>query len=105
MARATGLAAAYLCLVRPGMRTANIVASDIFALLLYAVGLISALTPSEGTPRLWDILVFAASPLALLAVCAHVSRTLIGRVLIAIQFVAMASLTTVLLWIQFRTKV
>jgi hypothetical protein len=87
------------------MRTAIIVAGDLFALLLYAVGLISPLTPSEGIPRLWELLVLAAGPLALLAACAHASRTVIGRIVVAVQILGVGSFTGVLLWMQFRTMV
>jgi hypothetical protein len=45
-----------------------IIAANVTALLLLAVGLISPLTPSEGTPSLIELIVFAVLPFFILVV-------------------------------------
>ena len=82
------------------MKAVMIAGADLFAMLLYAVGLIVPLTPSEGMPRPWEILVFVAGPVALLAACLRASRTVAAGIVILMQILLVVTFTGWLLWIQ-----
>jgi hypothetical protein len=82
-----------------------IVTGNFLALLLYAVGLISPLTPSEGMPRPWELLVFAGGPIALLLACARTSRTVVARIVIGVQILGVVSFTGYLLWLQYSEAI
>jgi hypothetical protein len=69
-------------------------------MLLYGVGLIAPLTPSEGMPRLWEILVFGVVPVALLVACLRASRGGGAGIFILMQIVVVVAFTGWLLWIQ-----
>ena len=82
-----------------------IVTGNFLALFIYAAGLISPLTPSEGMPRPWELLVFAAGPIALLVASARASRTAVASVVIGVQILGVVVFTGYLLWLQYRTLV
>lgn len=48
------------------MGRASLVALNVVAVVLFGVGVVAPLTPSQGVPRAVDLLVFAGVPAALL---------------------------------------
>jgi len=77
-------------------------AANVFALLVFVVGLISPLTPSEGRPTLWEWLLFAMLPIALLACCVRASRSRVGAVFFGGQALAIVAFSV---WLLFLFKV
>lgn len=73
---------------------------NLFACLLYAVGLISPLTPSEGIPRLTDLLFFFVGPIALMSFVALRARSRDLKALVFLQIAAVVGFTSWLLWVQ-----
>jgi hypothetical protein len=51
--------------MREAVRTIFILFLSAIALLLLIVGLIAPLTPSEGTPKIWELFLFIALPIVL----------------------------------------
>lgn len=49
--------------------------ANLFALLIYIVGLLSPLTPSEGTPDLLSIFIFVGLPVTILCWCLRVCNS------------------------------
>lgn len=54
------------------------------ATLMYGVGLVAPLTPSEGIPRLWELLIFLVCPCVLLLVCAWASSSRLTKALLVL---------------------
>jgi len=63
-----------------GLRSAGLVLASFAAWLVFAVGLIAPLTPSEGMPHLTEILMFVGLPVSLLALVGNRARTQLVRV-------------------------
>jgi hypothetical protein len=55
------------------------------ALLLFGVGLIAPLTPSEGVPMARDLVIFLFGPVLLLAVTIYFANSILGKVVLAIE--------------------
>lgn len=73
---------------------------NILALLAFALGLLSPLTPSEGTPTIGAIATFVAFPLVLLAnAWAHYTRP-ISRYVVVFQAIFIVLITGWLLLLQ-----
>jgi hypothetical protein len=72
-----------------------------FPTLVFVVGLVSPLTPSEGRPTLWEWLLFAVLPIALLACCVRASRSRVGAVFFGGQALAIITFSVWLL-VLFR---
>lgn len=62
------------------LRDLVFIAADLLVLLLFAVGLLSPLTPSVGRPTLSDILIFVGMPVLILTVRAVISRSRLAKV-------------------------
>jgi hypothetical protein len=77
---------------------------DILAVLVYGVGLISPLTPSEGVPSFGDVLIFVILPIVLLGSSLTLTRGWLARILVTIQMVAVIGFTSWLLWLQGNTS-
>jgi hypothetical protein len=77
---------------------------DILAVLVYGVGLISPLTPSEGVPSFGDVLIFVILPIVLLGSSLALTRGWLARILVTIQMVAVIGFTSWLLWLQGNTS-
>lgn len=70
------------------------------AWLLYGIGLISPLTPSEGAPGILDVVIFALAPVALLTVLGRRLRNMAARIMVLLQAGAIVTFTGWLLAIQ-----
>lgn len=69
-------------------RTPALALGVVLAILMYGIGLVAPLTPSEGIPRLWELLLFLACPCVLLLVCAWASGSrLVKMLLVLLSFV------------------
>lgn len=55
---------------------------------VYAVGLLAPLTPSEGSPALWEILVFLGFPVAILFWCTRFVVSRLAAIFASLQLVA-----------------
>jgi hypothetical protein len=77
---------------------------NILALLVYGLGLISPLTPSEGMPNLGVILIFAILPIVLLGNSLALARSWLARMLVSIEVLAVIGFTSWLLWLQWSTN-
>jgi hypothetical protein len=60
--------------------------------LLYGIGLLAPLTPSEGMPGVFDLLGFVGCPLALLVVSLFKSQTRVGRAISAAEIAGIVEL-------------
>jgi len=67
-----------------------IVAGNIFAILLLAMGLLSPLTPSEGTPTIIELLIFAVLPLLILGAIIIKTENRLLKIFEAGQFIIVA---------------
>ena len=72
----------------PLWRNFLVAIANLFALLFYAVGLLSPLTPSEGTPDLVSISIFVGIPIAILGWCLRVCSSLPATLLFGLQLAA-----------------
>jgi hypothetical protein len=86
------------------MRTVVAISLNLVGVLLYAVGLIGPLTPSEGMPNLVDVIVFAVCPVGLLVISLFISRWLAARLIASLEIAGIAGFTGWLLWLQSRTS-
>jgi hypothetical protein len=77
---------------------------NVAGVLLYGLGLVSPLTPSEGMPNVPELFVFAACPIAFLFVSLFLSRTRAARAVTVVEITGIVGLTTWLLWLQARTS-
>jgi len=78
------------------------VAVNLAALLIYAVGLIAPLTPSEGLPSLMDIVVFVGIPVALLFWCIRASRSRLIALIVGLQIATVLFFSASLLQMQLH---
>ena len=81
-----------------GSRAAATLVSLLLALAVYAVGLLSPLTPSYGTPNLLHLTVFWMFPLGLLASVWLWDQSAVGRVSASLL---LGSVLVSYLWIAY----
>jgi hypothetical protein len=81
-------------------KTAAIVFGIIFATIIYGVGLVAPLTPSEGVPILWELLVFVIVPCAVLVACAFSVNSRPVKALLVIQAFLFVGFSIWLLYLQ-----
>lgn len=75
------------------MRVLALVFGAVLAWSLFAVGLLSPLTPSEGYPRLIDIVVFVGVPVLLLGLVAYRMRRPLARGFVLLQLVGIVGVS------------
>ncbi|MGV7222038.1 MAG: hypothetical protein ACQ9MH_10965 [Nitrospinales bacterium] len=63
------------------MKTTFITLGCIFSWLIFWFGIIAPLTPSVGTPKYWELLIFVGLPLTLLTSCWYKCNDPIGKYL------------------------
>jgi hypothetical protein len=63
-----------------GVRSVGLALASVTAWLVFAVGLIAPLTPSEGMPHPTEILIFVGLPVSLLVFVGNKARTPLFRV-------------------------
>ncbi|TAN42129.1 MAG: hypothetical protein EPN22_13290 [Nitrospirae bacterium] len=66
------------------------IAANILAILILAAGLISPLTPSEGTPSLIELLIFAFVPLIILGTLLLRLENKMTKLFVAFELIAMS---------------
>ena len=86
------------------MRTAAALSVNLVGMLIYAVGLISPLTPSVGMPSLIEVIAFAGCPVGLLLISAFMSRMLAVRLIASFEIAGIAAFTGWLLWLESQTS-
>ncbi len=74
--------------------------TNALALCVYALGLISPLTPSEGLPSVPVLLLFVGLPVALLGACIRVAGKKWWAGFLGLQILAIMAFTTYLLLLQ-----
>lgn len=84
----------------PIQRSLLLVAANFIALLIYAVGLIAPLTPSEGSPSLVVILMFVGAPVAILAWCTRSCGSRVAALFFGLQLVSVLGFSASLLHLQ-----
>ena len=84
----------------PHWRSLLLVLANLGALLVYAVGLIAPLTPSEGVPSLPVILFFVGLPVVLLGWCIRACGSRLGVAFFGVQLAAILAFSTHLLLLQ-----
>jgi len=70
------------------------------ALLLYLVGLIEPLTPSEGLPSFTAVLIFVGIPVSLLAWCFSACVAAWARIVVSLELLALLGFFVYLLRLQ-----
>jgi len=73
-------------------KTAYLAIANVIAIAILALGLLSPLTPSEGTPGLLEIVVFAGSPLAILSFLIYKTKNKIAKLLFITEIAAISSI-------------
>lgn len=81
-------------------KTAAIVFGVIFATIIYGVGLVAPLTPSEGIPSLLELLVFVVVPCAVLVACVIAVNSRPVKALLALQVSSFVGFSIWLLHLQ-----
>lgn len=81
----------------PLRRSVVVVFAHVAAWAVYAVGLVAPLTPSEGSPSIWEILVFLGIPVAILFWCTQVVVSRIAALFAGLQLVAVLGFSAWLL--------
>ena len=71
----------------------------VIAVVIFAIGLIAPLTPSEGRPSLPTLALFVALPLGLLSFAGYRARSMPARVVFAMLSAAVAVVSLWLLYI------
>jgi hypothetical protein len=84
------------------LRNAGLVLAACGAWLIFGVGLIAPLTPSEGMPHPIEIAAFVAFPIALLSLVIGYARTRPTKVTATLQVAAILIITAWLLATQAR---
>jgi hypothetical protein len=74
------------------------------ATVTYMLGLVAPLTPSEGVPDLWELLVFLALPCVVLAVCAYAAQSRVAKALLVAQLFLFGGFGSWLLYFQLSTS-
>ena len=84
----------------PFLRRLIIAAANLIALLVYVVGLISPLTPSDGFPSLIEIFVFVGTPVAILGWCIYTCGSRVTAIFLGLQLVSILAFSATLLYWQ-----
>jgi len=84
----------------PFWRSFLIMAANFIALLIYAVGLIAPLTPSEGLPSLIEIFVFVGGPVAILGWCIYTCASRVTALFFGLQLAVVLVFSATLLYGQ-----
>ena len=85
----------------PLRRSSFVVFAHLMAWSVYAVGLVAPLTPSEGSPSLWEILAFLGIPVAILFWCTRVVVSRLAAMFAGLQLVAVLGFSAWLLLLQW----
>ena len=86
------------------MRAIGVVLLQLLAGVVFGLGLLSPLTPSEGTPRPADLLIFVGGPVLLITTAFIFSRRWQARLLATAEIGAILAATSWLLCLQYRTS-
>ena len=86
--------------VRAEDRVAGLAIANVLALALFAVGVLSPLTPSEGRPEVGAIAVFAGLPVATLLISAAFTKSTTAQVLVLLEAAVFVALAAAVLGIQ-----
>jgi hypothetical protein len=84
------------------MRVLVLILGAAIAWLLFALGLLSPLTPSEGYPRLIDIVMFVGVPVLLLGFVAYRLRRSLALGFVLLQLLSVVGISTWLLVFVLR---
>lgn len=87
--------------LRTDLRYAATGVTMVCAWLLFAVGLVSPLTPSEGVPSASDLLLFIGAPVGMLFTCAKYASERSLRWFLVAQQVAIVVVAAALLLLLF----
>ncbi len=79
------------------MRGFLIILGCVLSWAIYAFGLIAPLTPSEGMPSVFDLMVFVGIPLAILAWCWLKCSALWAKICVRAQGIAITGFPCLLL--------
>jgi hypothetical protein len=84
------------------LRNAGLLLAACSAWLIFSVGLIAPLTPSEGMPHPIEILAFVGLPIALLSLVVAYARTRAAKIAALLQVAAILMITAWVLATQAR---
>ena len=87
-------------ITNPFLRIFFFALTDSLALCVYALGLLSPLTPSEGLPSVPVLLLFVGLPVLLLGGCIRVAGAKWWAGIFGLQILAILAFTTYLLLLQ-----
>ncbi len=76
-------------------------AINLLALMIYGIGLMAPLTPSERLPSFYELIIFLVFPMGLLGYCFYKLESIYFKIIILIQFFAIASFSIYLLILQY----
>ncbi len=85
-------------------RTEVLGVANVLAPLLYGIGLISPLTPSEGRPGLGEVVVFVAIPLLVILYTVAVVRIALIRAVLLLEAGIIVGLTVLVLRVQAGSR-
>ena len=86
------------------MRPITVTLLHVLAWLIFGVGLLSPLTPSEGMVSAANLLIFAASPVVLAAAALILSGGWLAKLWATTEIGAIVAATSWLVWLQYRTS-
>ncbi len=86
------------------MRSTAVVVLHILGWLVFGVGLLSPLTPSEGMPTQTDLLLFAVCPVIAFAACFILSQGWAAKLWATTGIGVIVIATSWLLSLQYRTS-
>lgn len=86
--------------LKPNRSSLLLIAANLMALLIYAVGLVAPLTPSQGSPSPVVILVFVGIPVAILAWGIRACGSRLTALFFGLQLVAVLGFSASLLHLQ-----
>ena len=75
----------------------------VLPILLFGIGLISPLTPSEGAPSWIDILIFAIIPIVICGLHFKIRKNIVIRIFIGLEALGIAIIGFFLLQFVFKT--
>jgi hypothetical protein len=79
------------------MKGLLIILGCVLSWVIYGFGLIAPLTPSEGIPNVFELMVFVGIPLAILAWCWLKCSALWAKIFVIIQGITIIGFTSLLL--------
>lgn len=71
--------------MKQSLRAFFVFLAGALALVVFVVGLIAPLTPSEGTPTVRDLSLFLFGPILLMASAVYFARSLTGRLVLVAE--------------------